>query len=156
MSSILDILIASHYIFKFIASSLDQGSASGTGSPGSRSPGPGNLGPGLILKSGTGTGTQIQNFKCWSFSIFLFSNHLARVSHSMTHPWPSGQSTRAQTSKGEKSNFWNKRNFIYKKIKSIFVKLAIRSFLRRRRFLRDERNKKKTFYKKSVWYTSIS
>ena len=44
-----------------------QGSASGTGFPGSRSPGPGNLGPGpelgLILKSGTGTGTQIQNFR---------------------------------------------------------------------------------------------
>ena len=45
----------------------EQGSASGTGSPGSRSPGPGNLGPGpglgLILKSGTGTGTQIQNLR---------------------------------------------------------------------------------------------
>ena len=42
-----------------------QESASGTGSPGSRSFGPGNLGlrPGLILKSGTGTGTQIQNFR---------------------------------------------------------------------------------------------
>ena len=43
----------------------DQGSASGTGSPGSHGHGPGNLGqemgPGLIIKSGTGTGTQIQN-----------------------------------------------------------------------------------------------
>ena len=48
-------------------SHVTQGSASGTGSPGSRSPGPGNLGPGpglgLILKSGTGTGTQIQNLR---------------------------------------------------------------------------------------------
>ena len=48
-------------------SNWTQGSASGTGSPGSRSPGPGNLGPGpglgLILKSGTGTGTQIQNLR---------------------------------------------------------------------------------------------
>ena len=45
----------------------EQGSASGTGSPGSRNPSSGNLGPvpglGLILKSGTGTGTQIQNFR---------------------------------------------------------------------------------------------
>ena len=42
-----------------------QGSASGTGSPGSRSLGPGNVEPGLglILKSGTGTGTQIQNLR---------------------------------------------------------------------------------------------
>ena len=44
-----------------------QGSAYGTGSLGSRSPGPGNLGPGprlgLILKSGTGTVTQIQNLR---------------------------------------------------------------------------------------------
>ena len=40
-----------------------QGSASGTGSPVSNSGFPGNLGPGpeLILKSGTGIGTQIQN-----------------------------------------------------------------------------------------------
>ena len=42
-----------------------QRSASGTGSPRSRSLGPGNLEPGLglILKSGTGTGTQIQNLR---------------------------------------------------------------------------------------------
>ena len=42
-----------------------KGSASGTESPGSHSPGPGNLGPGLglILKSGTGTGTWIQNLR---------------------------------------------------------------------------------------------
>ena len=42
-----------------------QGSASGTGSPGSRSPGPENLGTGLrlIQKSGTGTGTQIQHLR---------------------------------------------------------------------------------------------
>ena len=38
-----------------------QGSASGTGSPGSRSPAPENLG--LILKFGSGTGTQIRNFR---------------------------------------------------------------------------------------------
>ena len=40
-----------------------QGSASGTGSPRSCGPGPGNLGPGqrVIIKSGIGTGTQIQN-----------------------------------------------------------------------------------------------
>ena len=43
--------------------SSSQGSASGTGFPGSRSPGPGNLEPGLILISRTGTGTQVQNFR---------------------------------------------------------------------------------------------
>ena len=49
--------------FKIQIGILIQGSASGTESPGSRSPGSGNLGPGLILKSGTGTGTQIQNLR---------------------------------------------------------------------------------------------
>ena len=47
----------------------EQGSASGTGSPGSRNPSSGNLGPvpglGLILKSGTGTRTQIKKIRDW-------------------------------------------------------------------------------------------
>ena len=47
----------------------EHGSASGTGSPGSRNPSSGNLGPvpelGLILKSGTGTGTQIKKIRDW-------------------------------------------------------------------------------------------
>ena len=47
--------------------SCGQGSASGTGSPGSQGLGPGNLGrePWLRLrkKSGTGTGTQIRNLR---------------------------------------------------------------------------------------------
>ena len=43
----------------------NQGSTSGTGSPGSHGPSPGILGrgPGLIIQSGTGTGTRIQNFR---------------------------------------------------------------------------------------------
>ena len=49
---------------RYIKNNYYQRSASRTGSPGSRGPGPGNLGhglePGLILKYGTGTGTQIQ------------------------------------------------------------------------------------------------
>ena len=42
-----------------------QGSASGTGSPGSRSPYPGNLGPGLIFKSGTGPGFKFKICGIW-------------------------------------------------------------------------------------------
>ena len=56
-----------------------QGSASETGSPGSRSPGPGNLGPGLILKSGTGTGTQIRNLRDFGLGL--------RFEKSRTRDW---------------------------------------------------------------------
>ena len=43
----------------------NQGSTSGTGSSGSHGPSPGTLGrgPGLIIKSGTGSGTRIQNLR---------------------------------------------------------------------------------------------
>ena len=48
---------------KFFDMKHTQESASWKGFPGSRGPCPRNLGPGLILKSVTGTGTQIQNLR---------------------------------------------------------------------------------------------